>query len=766
MQKRRFHSPALPVIALATLVVWACSSTSKKPAVVAAPAGVPAAVPFPFPPTERAPAAETSDATVLDQELEQRLKIQPGEAMRLFVRYRQAQLWKVSDPGKSCDRWLEASSNPTFPLKDVARLHALETCPAEKSVQLNPQDTSLTGANAWMRENMLRATLARAERTNDRAAQKQLLIDLSRFDRLQSDKVKKLEKALELAKALGENDAAETIATSLRAVAPRYDTNPKAENYLPVANDFRLTRQFAKAREWYTKAFASPELDVTERLRALDGIRISYKLEKDTPNHLKATKDFSDYAHKELLNKSRGRLTAEKRALLTRYVETQITLARAVWTEGSSKQANEIMLKTEHDIRGRVSTASSSLLRARIAEEVGNFDEAVNILAAVPEKAISTRDLQAKILWYRSWDLRKLQRYPEAIEIFQRLVQIEESPTLLSRDHFWLARTFAQTAQADKAKVEFEWLIENDPLGYYGLLSHRELKRPLAVIGAKDPTIVEPPPLDAHGLERVPAGAQEALNTDEKLIFEWLMAVNENDLGRRFLDQVNSNRRGFSEDQRFDLLLLYARTGQFQSLFSRVSELPAPTKRKLIESRPELYFPRPWRTIVENSAIKFKVPSELIYSIMRQESSFNPGARSPADAFGLMQLIPENAKIAGKRADIEIGQHEDLYRPEVNIPLGTAFLRELMDHWKDKFIPTVASYNASDKAIAGWLKTRFHGDVLEFIEDVPYDETKTYLKLVMRNFVFYSRLNNGSANQALDLPFPEWCLANLQDIKP
>lgn len=172
---------------------------------------------------------------------------------------------------------------------------------------------------------------------------------------------------------------------------------------------------------------------------------------------------------------------------------------------------------------------------------------------------------------------------------------------------------------------------------------------------------------------------------------------------------------------------------------------------------PELIYPQPFALLVDGAAKKFNVPSELIYSIMRQESSFDPLARSPADAFGLMQLIPEMAKRAEGHAGLKIGSHEDLYTPEVNIPLGAAFVRDLLDRWQGAFIPTVASYNASDKAIAGWLRTRYHGDVLVFIEDIPYEETRNYIKLVMRNYISYRRLNSGGAKIA----FPEWCLAGL-----
>jgi soluble lytic murein transglycosylase len=106
-------------------------------------------------------------------------------------------------------------------------------------------------------------------------------------------------------------------------------------------------------------------------------------------------------------------------------------------------------------------------------------------------------------------------------------------------------------------------------------------------------------------------------------------------------------------------------------------------------------------------------------------------------------------------------QADDLYRPQLNISMGSAFLKRLLDQFDQQFIMTVASYNASEDAVMMWLKTRYRGDPLEFIEDIPYSETMTYIKLVLRNFIYYSRL----ASQDDAMKFPEWCLEGLQSLK-
>ena len=290
-------------------------------------------------------------------------------------------------------------------------------------------------------------------------------------------------------------------------------------------------------------------------------------------------------------------------------------------------------------------------------------------------------------------------------------------------------------------------------MSWYALLAYRELGRTMPPLANES---------DVNAAAK-PLSADSAFSTNEKLTLAWLLAVGEDELARKYLDQIASRHRSdFSENQMLDLLEAYGRSGHYQALFSRLNELSAEKRASILDKNPALLFPQPWSALVQNASDKFGVQRELIYAIMRQESSFNPLARSGADAFGLLQLIPEMAKRAEITAHLPIASHDELFEPEINIPLGAAFLHDLFLKWDDHFIPSVASYNASEKAVSRWLKSRYHGDVLTFIEDVPYEETRTYIKLVMRNYIFYKRLNSGGAAAA----FPEWCLANLHEAKP
>ncbi|HWU42954.1 MAG TPA: transglycosylase SLT domain-containing protein, partial [Bdellovibrio sp.] len=100
---------------------------------------------------------------------------------------------------------------------------------------------------------------------------------------------------------------------------------------------------------------------------------------------------------------------------------------------------------------------------------------------------------------------------------------------------------------------------------------------------------------------------------------------------------------------------------------------------------------------------------------------------------------------------VDYREPTDLYKPEINIPIGAWALRSLMKKYDNQYILAVAGYNANDNAIRGWLKTRFRNDPVEFIEEVPYEETRGYIKLTMRNYVFYQRL----LNPGTKIKFPE-----------
>lgn len=128
----------------------------------------------------------------------------------------------------------------------------------------------------------------------------------------------------------------------------------------------------------------------------------------------------------------------------------------------------------------------------------------------------------------------------------------------------------------------------------------------------------------------------------------------------------------------------------------------------------------------------------IVISLIRQESAFNPEAKSGVGAKGLMQLMPATAK----RFNRKIRVHH-LANPEINIAIGTKYFRQLVQRFDGNLIFALASYNAGENRIDRWRKDVFRNDdPLSIIESIPFEETRNYVKLIYRNNFFYSLLQN------------------------
>lgn len=718
-------------------VLGGCSTVSKK---TSAPE-----LSFPPPPSERIAISDTDwdEPAKTDVRLLKALAMnEVGSPMHTWLLYREAQLWSPVDKQKACDLWLRVSELKGFPLKDVARIRAVETCPKKRSEPTAILESLKENQPpAWLKEAAARAGLQRSRMTGDRKAEKSFAIAVAPFEKSQRDQLLLFERARALAKEQGDSTTDAQATTLAQKTAPRLIPEPRPEQWLLVAGDHRQAREFGKARKLYRKVLGQEKISNVDKLRALDGIRMTFKLEQEMDKFLHATREYADFARQRFAHFDAG-------PDLYRYYDAQIALARAIWTHQSGAVAKTVLVDLEQELASRMSAEESQFIRARIEEEAGHFDEALKILMSIGVRKIADINLKRKVVWYRAWNLRKAGRLQEAADALDEMTDDEDSPPLVARNRFWLARTLKDLGDLKTAQRELEKLIETDPLGYYGLIAHRELGRPL--------------PRLLRNSNANPITAR-AFAGDQAPVIDWLLAVDEQALARKILDQLSA---GFnsktSQDETIAYLETYALAGGYQTLFGKLNDLRPEIRKSIVDRNPELLFPQPWNETVKAQAQRFRIKTELIYSIMRQESAFDPYTRSTADAFGLMQLLPDIAEQFPKAAKPAMKTPEDLYVPSINIAYGTALLRQLTEKWHGTFIPMVANYNANEKAVVSWLRSRDRQDPLQFIEDIPYEETRTYVKTVMRNIAFYSRLNSESET----VPFPEWCLSGLQDVKP
>ena len=160
-----------------------------------------------------------------------------------------------------------------------------------------------------------------------------------------------------------------------------------------------------------------------------------------------------------------------------------------------------------------------------------------------------------------------------------------------------------------------------------------------------------------------------------------------------------------------------------------------------------LLYPRPYDDEVHGAARLTSLRPELIYGIMRQESLYRADAISSAGARGLLQLMPETAQRTARLWQRPRPSGNDLLDPRVNVPLGAAHLRTLIDRFGGQMPVAIAGYNAGPNAAARWLPaTSIDADI--WVENIPYNETRTYVQRVLWHSIVFAWLRTGEAQRA------------------
>jgi len=129
-----------------------------------------------------------------------------------------------------------------------------------------------------------------------------------------------------------------------------------------------------------------------------------------------------------------------------------------------------------------------------------------------------------------------------------------------------------------------------------------------------------------------------------------------------------------------------------------------------------------------------------VASLIRQESEFNPNAVSRANAVGLMQLLPKTGKQVAKEVKLQRYNPSQLYTPAVNLQLGTRYFRGMVDKFGGSFEYALAAYNAGSDRVEEWLGQGKYRDPQEFVESIPFTETREYVQAIMRNASVYKQL--------------------------
>lgn len=618
---------------------------------------------------------------------------------------------------KVCEIYEELSSKKDFPLAQLAVVKSLNYCQYSKRELKNLWSETII--HPYLKEAFLDSIFKQASKLQIDELAFNAAISLVDVKIPQSEKIKLLNISLELARRLNNPDFLSRANAKLIEISPRHNSEITPQNIYSVAKDFESNRQFEIARNYYLQII-NGDFKLAEKVKAYNAYRTSYKVARDLKTFLEKTGEMELYLRQllEAVSNENAELK-DLKELQEAWVDAKINYARAVWTEHQNLEAREILDNLfEAEVGNPNQLATAYSVYGGLHLESKENEEAISKYEKATELKITNLETLENIQWALVWNLYLSRDYKKAIKRTEDFISKSINPNFIAKLEYWMAKSLMALGKKNEANVLFAEILQEDSFGYYGLLSSMEIQTPLSHLS---PTVLS---IESSGHNEL----------------DWLIGLNEKNLAMKFLKTVNSRFKTTVEREK--AMSLYLQTEWYQGGMSQIFNIPIKSRLEFTTKYIDVIFPRAFENIFHTYAQKYKLPLAYSLAITRQESAFNPNVRSWADAFGLMQMIPEKAVELSKKYSIAYKDFNDLYQPDLNIHMGTAFLSELRKKYKGQFIQTTAAYNASTSAIATWEKERFNGNHLEFIEMIPYEETRNYIKLVFRNYITYQRVLN------------------------
>jgi soluble lytic murein transglycosylase len=389
----------------------------------------------------------------------------------------------------------------------------------------------------------------------------------------------------------------------------------------------------------------------------------------------------------------------------------------------------------------------AALLVAQGTDE-GREDRSEQMLRTLPD-AYPAGDMRTEALFRVA--LAKMQKgrsedWESVKPVLDRIVELAPEDrhwATAGRAEYFRARAAAATGDVDGARKRWEHIVEHHPLSFYMLLSYIRLasadaaqaKRVLEGAIARDKDV-------SAGDRAFPSKALPILETPAFTRAVKLLEVGDTDAARREIAASGAVADGVDPEVLWSVGAVYNQAGLFDlgHAFSRgrlsdhLEHYPEGRWRVPWETA----YPRAFEPLVAKACEKYSLPQAIAWGIMREESSFIAEVKSPANAFGLMQLIVPTAK--GVALGTGYGSDEaSLKRPEVSIELGTKLLAALRTrHGHDAL--AIGAYNGGSGAVGRWMNNRTSDELDLFVENIPWEETRNYVKRVLSSVAAYGYL--------------------------
>lgn len=393
--------------------------------------------------------------------------------------------------------------------------------------------------------------------------------------------------------------------------------------------------------------------------------------------------------------------------------EARFWRAKSLERQDQNAQAYDIFMELAGG--GKQFAADALIEAARLRKSMGSFAEAASLFERLP-KSFPESKFVSSAIWEAAWCRYLAGDYAVAAESFK--AQLKDD-CVREKALYWLARALENTANADAAAY-FRQLLDEYPAGFYATWYRdrqgiADSRQPLGQRNA----LAELPLLSGFEKPRLLA----SLGMMEE-------ARNEMAAARK---KISDRKVSFP-----GLARTYMEIGDYGSAISL-----------FLENRPVKWesaslplwtagYPIAYAGQIRQQAAANDLSEGLVLALVRAESGFSPAIKSGAGAIGLMQLMPATAKqVAGEKGYFD---PQRLITPDCNLTLGTKHLRGLLKGFDGDVVYSIAAYNAGTTAVERWKKSCKRLKKDEFIENIPYQETRDYVKKVYASAATYRQL--------------------------
>ena len=354
--------------------------------------------------------------------------------------------------------------------------------------------------------------------------------------------------------------------------------------------------------------------------------------------------------------------------------------------------------------------------------------------------------------WKFTWDAY-LANKADTAELLREQVERYPGDSRASTALYFLGRLAEAKGLKAEARAYYDRLSTNYPHYYYSVLARDRIAQAKLVAGLESPTLTAwldqvawPTHKDLSAVEPNPATKQRMERA--RLLYD----ANLSDLAEA---EIRFGAKSEGEQPHL-LALEMAKAAESPFRALRVMKSFSADYLSLpISSAPkkfwQMLFPLPYKDHVFRFAKEKELDPYYVAALIRQESEFNPVALSRVKAYGLMQLMPSTGKMLGKQEGVAVTTPAALFNPQLNIQLGTHYLRGQLNTWSGNWEETLAAYNAGPGRVKQWLGWGTYREPAEFVESIPFTETREYVQAVLRNADMYRQIYGaGKSGSAVD----------------